>query len=231
MRPRLLLAAAALAALLAPAATTFPAHAAPDDVLLLPAGDGTVLRVERAPFRLALRGPDGAEQVATVPGLEGPPVRVPGVDGPQPVEPLGPLGGFPALGFVVGVAPSVGYPLPLFTGNRLFGAETGVLVSLVEVVARSACGRAGSTWPCAPTRRRSGPARVRLRPLAGGGVRLELEPPPGVTPVSSRLQPGEPRRTRGSTASAPARTPSTSAACCATSGPRSRTPATSGSSR
>jgi hypothetical protein len=79
----------------------------PPAPLLLDAGNDTQLRIDRTPFRLALTGPDGSEQVATVAGREGPPVRVPGIDGPQPVEPLGPLAGFPALGFVVGARPDV----------------------------------------------------------------------------------------------------------------------------
>jgi alpha-glucosidase len=152
--------------------------------LAVPAGGGTVLHVERAPFRLSLTGPDGAEQVATLPGREGPPVRVPGVDGPQPLEPLGPLGGFPALGFVVGAAPSVSYPLPVYTGNRLFGAETGALVSLVEVVdAQPVAG--GLDLQVRTDAPSLGPAAVSVRRLAGGGVRLEVTPPEGVTPVSS----------------------------------------------
>lgn len=178
--PVLVLLAVVLAAL--PSLVALPAGAA--TTLELPAGDGTTLRIERAPFRLSLIGPDGVEQVATVPGREGAPVRVPGVDGPQPVEPLGPAGGFPAFGFVLGAAPSVSYPLPLFTGNRLFGAETGALVSLVEVTEAQpvAGGLDLSVRTDAPS---LGPARVAVRTLPGGGVRLDVEPPAGVTPVSS----------------------------------------------
>lgn len=116
---------------------------------------------------------DGAVQVASVAGVEGPPVRVPGVDGPQPVEPGGALGGFPALGFVVGVAPAVSYPLPLFTGNRLFGAETGVLVSLVEVVG-SAPVPGGVDLQVRTDAPSLGSATLRVRVLDGGGVRLDL---------------------------------------------------------
>jgi alpha-glucosidase len=157
---------------------------AQDAALTLDAGDGSVLRVERSPFRLVLTDAAGREQVATVPGREGAPVRVPGVDGPMPVEPLGPLGGFPALGFVVGAAPGVSYPLPLFTGNRLLGAEAGALVSLVEVVEAQPVdgGLDLSVRTDAPS---LGPATVQVRTLAGGGVRLEVSPPEGVAPVSS----------------------------------------------
>jgi alpha-glucosidase len=156
----------------------------PDRDLQVPAGGGSVLHVERAPFRLVLNGPDGREQVATVAGREGAPVRVPGVDGPQPVEPLGPLGGFPALGFVVGISQAASWPLPLYTGNRLLGAEAGALISLVEVVqARPvADGLSLSVRTDAPS---LGPATVTVQALPGGGVRLEVEPPAGVAVTSS----------------------------------------------
>ena len=174
----LLLAASALAA-------AVPAGAAPAQAAtVVPLADGTTLVVEPEPFRLSVRGPGGTEQLATVAGREGPPVRVPGLDGPQPVEPLGPAGGFPALGFVVGADPSVSYPLPLFTGNRLFGAEVGALVSLVEVVdvAEHPDGVDLTVRTDAPS---AGPAAVRVRRLPDGGVRLTVTPPEEVTPVSS----------------------------------------------
>jgi alpha-glucosidase len=183
VRLRLALTALALLALLAPTVGSLPAHAGPAE-LVLPTGDGTALRVERSPFRLSLIGPGGAEQVGTVPGLEGPPVRVPGLDGPQPAEPPGPAGGFPALGFVVGAAPAVSWPLPVYTGNRLFGAEAGALVSLVEVVdAQQVPG--GLDLQVRTDAPSLDPAALSLRRLPGGGVRLELEPPSGITPVSS----------------------------------------------
>lgn len=162
-----------------------PASAAPDDdALMIRTVDGGTLVVEPDPFRLRLLGPDGDEQLSTVPGAEGPPVRVPGLDGPVPVEPVGAAGAVPALGFVVGADPAVSYPLPLFTGNRLFGAEVGVVVSLVEVVDAVARpdGVDLEVRTDAPT---AGPARVQVRQLPGGGVRLLVEPPDGVEPVSS----------------------------------------------
>jgi hypothetical protein len=162
-----------------------PAAAGPDDaVLTVPLADGSVLVVEKAPLQLRLLGPDGSEQLSTVPGRQGPPVRLPGLDGPQPVEPLGAAGGFPALGFVVGADPAVSYPLPLFTGNRLFGAELGVLVSLVEVVdvVRRPGGLDLQVRTDAPS---AGPAVVQIRRLPSGGVRLTVTPPDGVDPVSS----------------------------------------------
>jgi alpha-glucosidase len=167
---------------------TLPLHAAPgvaqEADLVVRLGNGTTLGVERAPFRLVLRDAAGREQVASVPGVEGAPVRVPGVDGPTPVEPLGALGGFPALGFVVGAGTGASWPLPLYTGNRIFGAEAGALVSLVEVVEARVVPRGLdlSVRTDAPS---LGPATVSVRALPGGGVRLEVEPPAGVTPTSS----------------------------------------------
>ena len=150
----------------------------------VPAGGGTTLRIESSPFRLALVEPDGRESVATVPGREGPPVRVPGIDGPQPAEPLGPLGGFPALGFVVGADPGVTYPLPFFTGNRLFGAEAGALVS-VTGVAGSEPTADGVRLDLTTDAAGLGPATLTVRTRPGGGVRLDLAPPDGLRPVST----------------------------------------------
>ncbi|MCA1712133.1 MAG: hypothetical protein LC789_11060 [Actinobacteria bacterium] len=174
---------APVAALLLVGVLAVPAPAAPAGVTL-PLRDGGTLQVQPLPFSFTLRDAAGHVQVASVAGREGPPVRVPGVDGPQPVEPLGSLGGFPALGFVVGAAPSVSYPLPLFTGNRLFGAEAGALVSLVEVTGtrRTSSGFDLDVRTDAPS---LGPATLRLIRLAGGGVQLDLQPPEGVEPVSS----------------------------------------------
>lgn len=151
-----------------------PAGAQEADVRLALA-DGTTLVVERSPFRLSLEG-----SVGTVAGRAGPPVRIPGVDGPQPVEPLGAAGAFPALGFVYGADPAVSYPLPLFTGNRLFGAEVGVVAALVEV--QRVEGTRLRVRTDAPG---LGPATVDLTPLPGGGVRVVVTPPAGPEPVSS----------------------------------------------
>ncbi|HWH30584.1 MAG TPA: TIM-barrel domain-containing protein [Mycobacteriales bacterium] len=163
---------------------TAAAGAADDGALTVRLADGTRLVVEPEPFRLRVVGAAGADDVATVAGIEGAPVRVPGLDGPQPVEPLGAAGAFPAVGFVVGADPEVSYPLPLYTGNRLFGAEVGVVVGLVEVVgvAERPDGVDLEVRTDAPA---AGPATVRVRRLPGGGARVHVEPPDGVEPVSS----------------------------------------------
>lgn len=163
-----------------------PPDAAAPERIELDAGNAQTLHIERAPFRVSLVGPDGSETVGTVAGLEGRPVRLPGVDGPQPAEPLGPLGGFPAMGFVVGVSPGVTFPASLWTGNRLFGSETGVLVSLVEVVdvRRTARGLRLRVRTDAPA---LGPVALDVRRLDGGGVRLELQPPDRIRPVSAMV--------------------------------------------
>jgi sulfoquinovosidase len=173
-----LLICVSLLALLAPPA----AAAAPP--LELDAGARTTLRIEREPFRVVLVDARGAETVATVPAREGAPLRAPGADGPQPVEPLGGVGGWPALGFVVGGRTGATIPVGFFSGNRLFGGEGGALVSLARV-ARSQRLRGG--WRVevetdSPDRAR---ALLTARRLRGGGVRLELEPPPGLPVVST----------------------------------------------
>lgn len=153
---------------------------------MLDAGNRHWLRVERSPFRIALVDQAGVETVATVAGREGLPVRVPGMDGPQPVEPLGTLGGFPAMGFAVGVTASVTFPASVFTGNRLFGAETGVLVSLVAVIDVIGDPAAGYVRLVVRTDAPSlGPATLDVLSLPGGGVRLDLRPPEGIAPTST----------------------------------------------
>lgn len=150
----------------------------------VPLAGGAVLVVERQPFRIAVLGADGREDVSTVAGREGPPVRVPGVDGPLPLEPVGALGAFPAFGFVVGASTGLTWPLPLFTGNRIFGAEAGAVVSLVEVTAarRTAQGldlMVRTDAPALPD------ATVRVRVLPGGGAEVAVRPPAGVSALST----------------------------------------------
>jgi len=171
------------AALLLAAGSPVAAAPAPAPITV-DAGNGSTLRVESAPFRLAVLDGSGRETVATVAGREGPPVRVPGIDGPLPLEPLGPLGGFPALGFVTGARAGATFPVSFFTGNRLFGAETGALVSVVEVLSSE------PTADGAHLRVRTdapglGPATLAVRRLPAGGVTLHLQPPAGLRPVST----------------------------------------------
>jgi len=162
------------------------------DALRLRLADGTTVVVGRAPFRLSVVDGAGRERVGTVPGLEGAPVRVPGIDGPMPLEPLGPVGGFPAIGFVVGADAGVSWPLPLYTGNRLLGGEAGALVNLVEVVdsTPTTTGLALRVRTDAPS---LGPARVVLRRLPGGGVRVRVSPPEGLTPTGTMFSLRSPR--------------------------------------
>ena len=159
----------------------------------LRAGNGETLRIERSPFRLALVDRGGDETVATVPGREGLPVRVPGIDGPQPFEPLGPAGGFPALGFVVGTNPDATFPVSFYTGNRLFGAEAGALISVIEVidVRRTARGAVLRLRTDAPS---LSPARLRVVRLPGGGVELALRAPPEIDPAATMFTLASPHR-------------------------------------
>ena len=159
-----------------------PGTAAAATTVELPAGDGTTLRVEQDPFRIVLAGADGRETVATVPAGTVP-VRPPGLDGPQPIEPLGAAGGFPALGFVLGARGGLTFPVSFFTGNRLFGAETGVLSEVTGVagVAERVDGA-----DLALTLSTGGPpASLALRHRKAGGVKLTLLPPPGLPVVST----------------------------------------------
>jgi alpha-glucosidase (family GH31 glycosyl hydrolase) len=169
---------------LLPGSSPPPALAQTSAPIELDAGNGETLRIERSPFRVALVDAQGQETVATVAGLEGAPLRVPGIDGPLPIEPLGAAGGFPAMGFVLGASPGVTFPVSFFTGNRLFGAEAGALVSLVEVegVTSTASGFELAVRTDAPT---LGPATLEVQRLAGGGVRLDLRPPPEIEPVAT----------------------------------------------
>ena len=150
----------------------------------LDAGNGERLLIDRAPFRLSLVARDGNVSVATVAGAQGPPVRVPGVDGPQPLEPVGALGGYPALGFVVGADAGVANPLPPFTGNRLFGAEAGALVSVVRVLS-SAPAPGGLRLALGTDDPGLGAATLEIARLPAGGVTLALRAPPGLAPVAT----------------------------------------------
>jgi alpha-glucosidase (family GH31 glycosyl hydrolase) len=164
------------------AGTSTASAAAPP--VTVDAGGGTKLRVESEPFRLVMTDAAGRETVATVPGREGPPVRVPGIDGPQPLEPAGPLGGYPALGFVVGARTGSTIPVGFFSGNRLFGAEAGGLVSVTGVrsVRRTPQGAELELDTDGPV---AAPATLTAVRLAGGGVRLDLKPPAGLSAISS----------------------------------------------
>jgi alpha-glucosidase (family GH31 glycosyl hydrolase) len=166
-----------------------------DEAVRLELRHGQTLVVERDPFRVRLLDRSGRTTLATVAGVQGPPVRVPGLDGPMPVEPLGPAGAFPAVGFVVGASPGLSWPLPLFTGNRMLGAEAGAVVSLVEVTRVESAG--GSGRPAAIALDVStdapglSPARLRAERLPGGGARIRVEPPAELralaAPVSSLM--------------------------------------------
>ena len=176
---------ALLGAVLVTWAASAPARAG--TVLVVPAGGGGRLVVSSAPFRLALEDPAGRETVGTVAGVQGPPVRVPGLDGPQPVEPVGAAGAFPALGWVVGAAPGVANPAPPFTGNRLFGAEAGAVVSVVGVGAVRA-GAGGAAHADLVTDDPSlGPGSLDARALPGGGVRVDVHPPAGLPGIVSTV--------------------------------------------
>ncbi len=134
------------------------------------------LRVETAPFRLA------TADVATVAGTGGLPVRAPGVDGPLPVEPLGGVGAFPAVGWVVGARAGLVFPVSFFSGNRLFGAEAGAVVAVSGV--RSAR-RDGEGYDLVLDTTAGLAATATLRPRPGGGARIAFTPPAGLPVVSS----------------------------------------------
>jgi alpha-glucosidase len=179
--------AAAMAALAVwtGAAAAGPAHAAP---LVIRAGAGTRLVIEQAPFRLALVDRGNREEVGTVPATAtDPPLRMPGIDGPQPVEPLGAAGGFPALGWVVGTAPQAANPAPPFTGNRLLGAEAGAIVSVVAVDSAARSPEGGLRLALRTDVPALGDATLQVTPLRAGGVALALEKPTGLTNVVSAL--------------------------------------------
>ncbi len=179
LRRRTVLIVTCAVALLVPASVA-PAAPAP---VTVDAGDGARLVVESEPFRLALVGRDGTETVATVPGTGGVPVRPPGVDGPQPLEPAGSAGAYPALSFVTGARAGTTIPVGFFAGNRLFGAESGAISAVTGVRATSMRGDGADLL----LELSSGgePARLEIRRLAGGGVSLGLQPPPGLPVVST----------------------------------------------
>lgn len=154
-----------------------PGGTAGGRALVLPAGGGTVLVVEASPFRLRLLDAGGAEVVSTPRGTSLNPVSGPEVTGPEPLAPLGTIGAFPALGFVVGAHPGVAFPASYWAGNRLFGASGGAVVPVVGVsdVRRDGDGYRMTLRTDVPV---GPPARMTVVPLAGGGVRIDVSPPP-----------------------------------------------------
>ena len=158
-----------------------------DLVAELDAGAGARLRVETSPFRIALLDGDGRERLATLEA--GAPVRAPAVDGPQPEEPLGALGGHPALGWVAGARAGATIPVFLWAGNRLFGSEAGALVTVTgaELLERTP---GGARLRLATSAGED--ADAELTRLPGGGVRLRVIPPPSVPAVSSMFSLGSP---------------------------------------
>lgn len=176
--------ASCLLGLLIAGVVASPAATATGATHVVPLRDGTVLSVRADPFQLSVLDSGGAVAVSTLPGVEGPPVRVPGLDGPAPIEPLGAAGAFPSIGFVYGAAASAIWPLPLFTGNRVLGAEAGSVVSLVEVVGVVVAG-ARTTLMVRTDAPSLSPATVIIDPLAGGGVAITVVAPPEAVPLST----------------------------------------------
>jgi len=170
---------AALTIAAAGAVAIAPASAGAAAPLRLDLAGGERLMVQGAPFRLWLENRDGREEVGTVPAALGSPVRPPGVTGPQPIEPLGPAGAFPPFGFVVGAGADATFPQPPFTGNQLFGAQAGAVVSVTGV-------QSARTDPNGVHLQLStdavglGPATLDATALPTGGVRLVLRPPAGL---------------------------------------------------
>jgi alpha-glucosidase (family GH31 glycosyl hydrolase) len=158
-----------------------PAHAA--TVVDLDAGAGSRLVVEDRPLRVVLRDRDGRELVSTFAGATGLPLRPPGIDGPLPVEPLGAAGANPALGWIAGARLGATMPVFLWAGNRLFGAEAGLLVAATEVIGTRLT-PSGADLELATTVP-GATARLQVQRLTGGGVRLRATPPPGIGVVSS----------------------------------------------
>lgn len=145
--------------------------------LAIPAGGGTTLLIETAPFQLRLVDAGGVAVVSTPPGRSVNPLSGPEVTGPEPLAPIGALGAFPALGFVLAAEPGVEFPASYWTGNRLFGASGGAVVPVVGVsdIRRSLD---GYTMVLRSDVEVGPPARMSVTPLAGGGVRIDVTPPP-----------------------------------------------------
>ncbi len=145
----------------------------------VPAGNGDTLVVEPSPFRLRLVDAAGVDIVATVPGTSLNPAYGPVVTGPEPLAPLGPLGGFPALGFVVAAHPGLQFPASYWTGNRLFGASGGAIVPVVGVKDVRRSGK--STVLALETDVQVGsPPTLTIAPLPGNGVVMQVGAPPSL---------------------------------------------------
>lgn len=138
-----------------------------------PASASTLRLSDDHGFAIELVGDDGRVEAATVRGSGGVPVRVPGADGPLPVEPFGAAGAFPALGWVLGARGGLTFPVSFFSGNRLFGAEAGGVVAVTGVRPTG-----GGTFALDTTAGVAGRARV-------DGTHIEIEAPPELPIVST----------------------------------------------
>lgn len=130
------------------------------------------------PFQLILVDHAGV-CLSTSAGPGGLPLTPPALNGPEPVAPLGAAGAFPGLGFLVTAQPGVEFPASYWTGNRLFGAEAGAVVAVTEVVSAHRR-RDGVELAAATPLPQLGTARILVTQLVGGGIRLEVTPPPGL---------------------------------------------------
>jgi sulfoquinovosidase len=119
--------AALAAALLAPAPAFAAVDVGPDRVIV--SADGARATIDRAPFRIAFAGPDGATALEHVANERGGPFPIPPTPDPQP------LGGenvprrpslYSPMTFTVGVQRSAEYPAYQYNGNLLTGVEGGV---------------------------------------------------------------------------------------------------------
>lgn len=153
----------------------------------VPAGNGTAMRITSAPFALALLDRSGAVTVSTVPsshaGLAGGPgvpavgLAAPELDGPEPVAPLGSASSSPGIGFVTGLDGGVAVPSATYwMGNRLLGANGGLVVPLVAVASARPSG-GGWELQVVTGLPDAGTATVSVLPVADGGVAVTVLPP------------------------------------------------------
>ena len=142
-----------------------------------PPGGGPVvgassLTIQDAPFQLCV-GP-----LCTVPASSSPlPQPYSYVEGPAPAPFPGTIGVFPAFGWLVGTSVNQTIPASFFQGNRLAGADNGLVYAVTEVLSREQVDgtlllELATNVPAA------GAALMRITPLPGGGQRIRLEPPP-----------------------------------------------------
>lgn len=167
-------ATAALVALVNLGCTQEPGHEAASVTSPTPVrAAAAALQIQARPFRLCI----GDVLCTTTATTSATPLPYSYVEGPAPAPWPGTRGVFPAFGWLVGTTVNSTIPASFFQGNRLAGADHGLVYEVTEVLERRDFpGRIeldlATNFPGAS------PARMVIVEQPGGSQEIQLDPPP-----------------------------------------------------